>query len=222
MSDQSNHVFSDLNALLRSVRALADRYAQGALSRPEMLVNTAIAAREGAASSEDAETIWNAFNERTVRKITDVGALGSKEGFGSEKAHTVRCSEVRTVIVAAVKHNDLPETLNEARAIVTELKGTGRYKGNMQDAFVAIARAAKKSDTTLSDDEIIAAVCPATTGVERSEKRELGRLLKTMTVLRDGTKGRPEEGVPPREAFPSDELAAMIDLCEQRLATLVA
>jgi hypothetical protein len=216
----SNHVFGDLNALLRSVRSLADKYAQGALSRPEMLVNSAIAAREGACATEDAEAIWNAFHERTTKRVADVGAVGNNEGFGSDKAHTVRCSEVRTVIAAAIKHNDLPETLNDARAIVTTLKGEGRYKGNMQDAFVAIARAAKKSDTTLTEDEIVDAVCPAQQPKDRTEKKELEKQLKQLKVLRDGTKGKPEEGVPPKEPMVSDELLAMIDLCEQRLAQL--
>jgi hypothetical protein len=214
-------MFTDLNALLRSVRSLADKYAQGSLSRPEMLVNTAIAAREGVASTDDAEAIWDAFAERTNKKIADVTVIGGKEGFGSDKAHTVRCSEVRTVIAAAIKHNDLPEVLNDARVTVTNLKGEGRYKGNMQDAFVAIARAAKKSDTPLTEDEVIDAVCPARESPERTEKKELEKLKKQMCVLRDGTKGKPEEGVPPKEPFVSDELLAMIDLCEQRLAQFV-
>lgn len=218
----TNHVFSDLNALLRKVRSIAGDAATGALSRPELIVNVAIAAREGTAPADAAETIWNAFNERIQSKLSDVGAVGKKEGFGSDKAHKVRVSEIKTVIVAAVKHTDLPELLNEARAVVSNLRTEGRYQGNMQDAFLAIARAAKKSDTPLTDDEVVAAVCPAAKTKELCEKEELQRALKVLKTIHDGKQGDPETGAAGRPAFPSERLAASMMLLEQQIATLVA
>ncbi len=214
----TNHVFADLNALLRKVRSCADAFATGALARPEMIVSTATAAREGAAQPEDAEAIWNAFNERFAKRVADIGAVGKKEGFGSKKAHDVRVSEVRTVISAAIKHPDLPEWMNESRAVVTQLKAENRYGGNMQDAFLAIARAARKSDTPLTEAEIVNAICPAQKPKDRTEQEELEKLLKAMTVLRDGTEGDPDAGKPAKEPFPSDELEAAIVLVKQRLA----
>src|SRR5215207_7915833 len=213
----TNHVFADLNALLRKVRSLAGDYSKAALSRPEMIVSTAIAAREGACVSEDAERIWDAFNDTLSNRLSDVGAVGKKEGFGSKKAHDVRVSEVRTVITAAIKHPDLAEWLNESRAVVTQLKSENRYAGNMQDAFLAIARAAKKSDTALTGDEIVSAICPAQKPKDRTEQEELEKLLKSMVTLRDGSQGDPETGKPRKEPFPSDELEASIVLVKQRL-----
>jgi hypothetical protein len=217
----TNTVFSDLNALLRKVRSLAGDYSKGALSRPEMIVNVAIAAREGSASADDAEAIWSAFDQTLHNKNADVTTVGKKEGFGSEKAYKVRVSEVKTVITAAVKHTDLPEWLNEARATVSQLKTEGRYQGNMQDAFLAIARAAKKSDTPLTDDEIVDAICPTPKDKELNEKEELQRLLKAMKRTHDGKEGDPETGAPGRPAFPSERLAAAMLLIEQQVATLV-
>ncbi len=217
----TNHVFSDLNALLRKVRSLAGDAATGALSRPELIVNVAIAAREGTATADNAEAIWSAFNERIQSKLSDVGAVGKKEGFGSGQAHKVRVSEIKTVIVAAVKHTDLPELLNEARAIVSNLRTEGRYQGNMQDAFLAIARAAKKSDTPLTDDEVVDAVCPAAKSKDLEEKEELKRALKVLKTIHDGKQGDPETGAPGRPAFPSERLAASMMLLEQQIASLV-
>lgn len=218
----TNHVFSDLNALLRKVRSLAGDYSKGALSRPEMIVNVAIAAREGSATADDAEKIWSAFDQTLHNRNADITAVGKKEGFGSDKAFKVRVSEVKTVIVAAVKHTDLPELLNNSRAVVSNLRTEGRYQGNMQDAFLAIARAAKKSDTPLTDDEVVAAVCPAAKSKDLSEKEELQRLLKAMKTVHDGKQGDPETGSPGRPDFPSERLAAAMLLVEQQIATLVA
>src|SRR5215218_9408031 len=214
----TNRVFADLNAVLRKVRSLADDFAMGSLSRPEMIVNVAIAAREGAAVPENAKVLFDAFNERLTKRLSDMGAVGKKEGFGSKKAYDVRISEVKTVITAAIKHPDLPEWLNESRSVVTQLKAENRYGGNMQDAFLAIARAAKKSDTALTNDEIVNAICPAQKPKDRTEHEELEKLLKAMVTLRDGSQGDPETGKPGKEPFPSDELEASIVLVKQRLA----
>jgi hypothetical protein len=215
-----NHVFDDLNALLRKVRSLAGDYSKGALSRPEMIVNVAIAAREGSCTADDAEKIWSTFDTTLHSRLADVSTVGKKEGFGSGKAYKVRVSEVKTVIVAAIKHTDLPEWLNESRAVVAQLKAEGRYQGNMQDAFLSIARAAKKSDTALTDEEIVEAICPVQ-GKDLEEKTELQRLLKAMQTVHDGKEGNPETGAPGRPAFPSERLAASMMLLEQQIATLV-
>jgi len=216
-----NHVFDDLNALLRKVRSLAGDYSKGALSRPEMIVNVAIAAREGSCAADDADKIWQTFDNTLHGRLADVSTVGKKEGFGSDKAFKVRVSEVKTVIVAAIKHTDLPEWLNESRTVVSQLKTEGRYQGNMQDAFIAIARAAKKSDTALTEDEIVEAICPPAKSKELSEKAELERLLKAMKTVHDGKQGDPETGAPGRPAFPSERLAASMMLLEQQIATLV-
>jgi hypothetical protein len=133
----------------------------------------------------------------------------------------VRVSEVKTVIVAAIKHTDLPEWLNESRAVVAQLKAEGRYQGNMQDAFLSIARAAKKSDTALTDEEIVEAICPPKGTPDLEEKTELQRLLKAMQTVHNGKEGNPETGAPGRPAFPSERLAASMMLLEQQIATLV-
>jgi hypothetical protein len=216
-----NHVFNDLNALLRKVRSLAGDYSKGALSRPEMIVNVAIAAREGSCTADDAEAIWSTFDTTLHNRLADVSTVGKKEGFGSDKAYKVRVSEVKTVIVAAIKHTDLPEWLNESRAVVAQLKAEGRYQGNMQDAFLSIARAAKKSDTALTDEEIVEAICPPSKDKDLEEKTELQRLLKAMQTVHNGKEGNPETGAPGRPAFPSERLAASMMLLEQQIATLV-
>jgi hypothetical protein len=217
----ANAMFKDKNAFMRKVDSLAGDSVKGALSRPDLIVNTAIATREGVLTSDDAQAVWDRFDNALHNRLGDMAVVGKKEGFGSDQAYKVRVSEIGRVITAATKHPDLAEWLNESRETIAQLKKEGRYTGNTQDAFLKIVSAAKKSDTPLTEDEIVAAICPPTQEKELEEKKELERELKALRRIHDGTADDPETGKKGRPGFPSEELAASMLCIEKRLAALV-
>jgi hypothetical protein len=219
MSNGQNSVYADNKEFMREVRRLADQEASGELARPEFFVQVTIATREGVVGDTSlrkdeapAAVTWNAYAEKANAKAAKAGIVRSK---GAEK---VRISEVNQLILATMKNDAFPELLSAAKPVIQEMKLSGEYNGNTQDAFIAIARAQKESDTLLSEEEVRDAIRIKPRNVERKEIDVLEKQLKALKVLRDGTEGT--DSSPPKEPFPSEQLDVAISAIEERLGVL--
>lgn len=219
----SNTHFTSAKDYLAEVRKLAEQEGKGALCAPEFIVNTAIAAVEGYVVPADkdkedgqvtVEEAWRAYEEKVNSKLKPVGVVRTK----SEDAFNTRVSELRQVVHAALKHDEFPHLLSSSRPIIAELKAEGRFTGNTRDAFVKIARAQKESDDLLTDDEVRDAITASKAKPDRTEKRELEKQLKALRVIHDGTQGTDRSS--PKQAYPSEELAAAIAEIERRISVL--
>lgn len=218
-----NTVFSSAKDYLAEVRKLAEAEGKGALSAPEFVVNTAIAAIEGYVVADDkgkqdgqvsVKDAWSAFEEKVSAKLAPVGVVRTK----SEDAFNTRVSELRQVVHAALKNDEFPSLLSNSRPIIAALKAEGRFTGNTRDGFIKIARAQKESDAPLSDDEVRGALTATKAKPDRTERLELEKQLKALRVIHDGTEGTDKS--PPKQAYPSEELAAAIAEIERRIAVL--
>ena len=220
MSTTSNLTFADLNAYLKRVRELGREFGQGALSRPEFIIQTAIAAQEGTITEDNAEEAQKAYSEACNKKLAGNVALND-----SETSIGQRISELRTIIhVAAfdfLSEDTLADMLTEAKALILKYKVDGEYKGNTTDGFMRIVRAqkAKKKagdDERLSEDELRAAILGNVNSAELTEKKSLEKIKKMLDVHINGTKGT--KSSMPKPAFPSDEALGMLELAEARLS----
>lgn len=216
----SNQTFADVAAYLKRVRELGREFGQGALSRPEFIIQTAIAAQEGTIDESNAEEAQNAYAEACNKKLA--GNVALKD---SETSHNQRVSELRTIIhVAAfdfLSEDTLADMLTEAKGLILSYKQEGAYKGNTTDGFMRIVRAqkAKKKageDERLNEDELRAAILGNVNSAELTEKKSLERIKKMLDVHLKGTKGTTNSM--PKPAFPSVQADAMLALCEERLA----
>lgn len=218
----SNLTFADLAAYLKRVRELGREYGQGALSRPEFIIQTAIAAQEGTIDESNAEEAQKAYSEACNKKLAGNVALSD-----SETSHNQRVSELRTIIhVAAfdfLNEDTLADMLTEAKGLILSYKQEGAYKGNTTDGFMRIVRAqkAKKKageDERLNEDELRAAILGNVNSAELTEKKSLERIKKLIDVHINGTKGTTNSM--PKPKFESDEALGMLELAEARLAAI--
>jgi hypothetical protein len=220
MSNGQNSTYADEKEFLRECRKLGEQEGRGDLARPEFYAQVAVATVEGVCNSEKPkdgstpayEKAWNAFAEKANAKAAEAGIVRSKA------AEKVRVSEVKQLVLASLKNEAFPELLNAAKPIITEMKLSGEYKGNTQDAFVAIARKQKDSDTLLTEEEVRDVIRTKAKDRERVEAEELEKEIKRLKVLRDGTEGT--ETSPPKEPFPSEALDVAIRALEDRLGVL--
>lgn len=224
----SNATFSDIKDFLASIRKLGADVGKGALARPEFIVNLATAAQEGTVNEDNAEEIWDAFDNAAAKKLDGIATQSR-----NETVRTVRVSEVRTIILVAnyeflQEAPTLADMLTNARAVILDCKLNAGYTGNTQDAFIRIVRAQKQKkkageDEALSDDEVRAAVLGGKVPSDASEKKQLETIKKSLERLIKGTKGK-EGASAPKPAYPSEEAADALTLIEARLAhvTLVS
>ena len=223
----SNATFSDIKDFLASIRKLGADVGKGALARPEFIVDLATAAQEGTVNEDNAEEIWDTFDNAAAKKLDGI-ATQSK----NETARNVRISEVRTIILVAnfefLQERTLADILTDSRATILDCKLNAGYTGNTQDAFLRVVRAqkAKKKageDDPLSDDEVRAAILGGKAPADASEKKQLDAIKKSLERLIKGTKGK-EGQAAPKPAYPSEEAADALTLIEARLAhvTLVS
>ena len=70
-----NATFSDLNDFLKSVDKLGASMGTGALARPEFMVKLATAAQEGTVTVDDAEKVWDRFNNACQKAGGHYGAV---------------------------------------------------------------------------------------------------------------------------------------------------
>lgn len=240
---KSNFVYDDKSALIKEVRKLAGEAAKSAIARPEFLVQCAIAGAEGTIQPKP-------YNHKTKKekdksgasvpvKVDDVAEVAAafynsisksieKTAVVEEKKSNyldIRTSELRKVVQASAENPDFPDILDgRVRPLVIELKTSGDYKGNMQDAFVNVARASLKLEEgeTLDDDAITVAILPkgGGGGREYTEKGQFEKLLKMARTIRDGTQPDETRGTEGKPAFESEHIDAIIKLCEEYIAEL--
>ena len=218
----SNATFSDIKDFLSSIRKLGGDAAKGALARPEFIVNLATAAQEGTVNEDNAEEIWDTFDNACSKKLEGI-ATQSK----NETVRNVRVSEVRTIILVAnyeflQEAPTLADMLTTARATILDCKMNAGYTGNTQDAFIRVVRAQKQKkkngeDEALSDDEVRAAILGGKVASDASEKKQLEAIKRSLEKLINGTKGK-EGASAPKPAFPSEEASDALTLIESRLA----
>jgi hypothetical protein len=222
-------MFEDKNAVLRAVRSFGTTEAKGALQRPALLIAVARASEEGHIGTDDAVPIWSAFEKAKQGQLGPQDVVDSDPitkqvvgKDGSSKAKNVRHSEVRQVIAAgAVRYGNrgFADVLADARKLIVAAKQRGDYKGNTQDAFIAIARAQLKTEgRELTDDEIEAAFMPAPKQKDRRELDELKKVAKALETILKGTE--PTDTSPGKEAFPSEESEAALHQLNQRISVL--
>lgn len=208
---QSNARYTSIEDYLKAAAKLGAAEAQGALSRPEWAIETAIAAAEGVLDTTHAEQAWNAFRKRQHDKL-------SGQVRDVEKAAKIRISETRQIIFAGMMPGvDFAGVLTQARAYVAN--PLSEVKGNTWDCFVALARTQKTVEgRSLSPAEVEKALAP-NEAKQKDEAAQLKSALKSLEGIRDGKE--PSDTNPNgKPAFPSDELDEAISLIEQRLAVL--
>lgn len=250
---KSNFVYDDKSALLKEVRKLAGEAAKSAIARPEFLIQCSIAGAEGTIQPkpynhktkkekdksgatvpvkvDDVADVAMAFYNTISKSIEKTAVMDEKEivrsnGDGDKKSPylSVRISELRKVVQAASENPDFPDILDvKVRPLVIELKTAGAYKGNMQDAFVNVARAQLKLDEgeELDDDAITVAILPKG-GPDReyTEKGQFEKLLKLARTIREGTNPDESRGTEGKPAFESEYIDNIIKLCEEYIAEL--
>jgi hypothetical protein len=212
-------MFEDKNAFIRRAASLGDQEAKGQLCRPEFMVACAVASHESVIATDDAADAWGAFKKKQAARLN--GAVVTNERT-SEKATAVRVSEIRQIILAGAKpygNRSFADVLNDARGLIATAKASGDYKGNTQDAFVAIARAQIKSpDAELTEEQIVEAFLPTPKAKDRKEADELGKVVKVLERIVKGSEGT--ETSPPKEAFPSEAADEAIQVLKDRIAVL--
>jgi hypothetical protein len=245
---KSNFVYDDKSALLKEVRKLAGEAAKSAIARPEFLIQCAIAGAEGTIQPkpynhktkkekdksgasvpvkvDDVADVAMAFYNTISKSIEKTAVMDEKEivrsnGDGDKKSPYL---SVRKVVQAAAENPDFPDILDgKVRPLVIELKTAGAYKGNMQDAFVNVARASLKLDEgeELDDDAITVAILPKG-GPDReyTEKGQFEKLLKLARTIRQGTEPDESRGTEGKPAFESEHIDAIIKLAEEYIAEL--
>jgi hypothetical protein len=211
----ANQTFADEAAFLKEVRKLGAAEGTGAASRPEFIKKCAIASAEGvlAADTDSVGKVWTANRE----------AANSKGTYIPEASFKQRVSELLQVVkVSKMPNVDFASTLNTAHPIIEDERKKGNIKTTVMDGFVSCARyqlAEKIEQRCLTEDEIRKAIAPKVKDkAERNEHDELVKLLKSMTVLDEGTNDT--DAGPGKQAFPSQNLSHAIALIEERIADL--
>lgn len=189
--------YADKKAFLAHARSLGIAEANGALQRPEFIVQTSIAVECGALVPADSAEAWNAFDGSKLRRDKLNGSVVLDDNTNTTKKGNmvaVRASELKQVMIAASKVRTFnganfyfSDLLDSARRLICEEKAAGNYKGNTSDGFVRIARAQIKSGSVLSEDEVRAALQPTkAVPKERTERKELAAVEKILVRLIEG------------------------------------
>jgi hypothetical protein len=216
MSNGSNHAFASRDDVRKIFRTLGRQEGEGALARPEFIVTLALAAQDGHYSDtkKDAEEAWTDFRSQSIKKAGNVTD-------GQEKSAGTRISECKTIIkTAMIPALDLPTTLRRAIPIVKSAEGA---KGPTWDRLVKVVRVQADTPTrNLSDDEIrnVFTVSDEKEARAKDEKAQLETIKKALSTLINGSKKVEDKPGSGKEAYPSEEASAALDLIEQRLLVL--
>lgn len=221
-------MFEDKNAVRRAARSFGLNEAKGALQRPAFMEAMATAAYESHITPVDAPELWDDFDKSKRGKIEgivndyDPTPTITVKKDGSTNARNVRVSELKQIISAGARkygNRTFTDTLTDARQLIIKAKERGDYNGNTQDAFVAIARAQLKSESALTEDEIVRAFCPEVKPKEVSELKDVEAIVKSLKRLLEGTKT--PDGKTLREPHPEvQEYHDALTVMNERLAVL--
>jgi hypothetical protein len=216
-----NAAFQDVDDYYKTIDKLVEASVRGALARPEIILQTALAAHEGLLNEGDGENVWSRVSQRQNKRLAAASVTGDDKG--SKQAFKTRVSEMNKVIEAACCLRDglvsFHEVLEQAKPIIVRAKNEGVWKSNTQDAFVQLARAQANEHGQVPMDEamIEAALQPSEKQKEYEERKETIKLIKALDRHINGTE---KDGVQVRPAFPSTEASIALKRLEDRLAQL--
>ena len=197
--------------LFSAVSALGNAEGKGANAKPDYARAVLEASIDGIIASTDAETLWAKYST-AVRNTK-----GDEHTRMDTKSDKVRVSETkRFIMVGAMLQVDPMNLFERSVDLIHNNDVTG---STYQNLTKIMREQCKVEGQALTDEEIIAVICPSP--ADKTEKKLLESILKTMKRTHDGTKGDVEKGIESKPGFPSEELAEAITQIEVRLASFV-